>query len=109
MKKLLVVVIVLGIYQSRDGISNLVFGAPDYAAAGNEVVLYATAQCDHCERTRELFAEKNIPYVEYDIETSSRAHRDYRRLGGRGVPVVAVNGAVVHGYAPNQILSLLRR
>ncbi len=109
MKKLFVIAVLLGVYHNWTSITNVVFGAPDYAAAGNQVVMYATEWCGYCQKTREFFADNNIPYVEHDIEKSNRAHREYRRLGGRGVPVVTVNGSVIHGYAPEQILGSLHR
>lgn len=108
MKKFIVAVLILGAYQNWGSISNFVFGAPDYTSAGNQVVLYATDWCGYCQKTRELFAANDIPYVEYDIEKSTKHNREYRRLGGRGVPVVTVNGQVIHGYAPDSIMAAVR-
>ncbi|NQD81456.1 glutaredoxin family protein, partial [Pseudomonas sp. CrR14] len=42
---------------------------------------------------------------ERDIETSTDARRAYDALGGRGVPVLKVNGKVIHGYDPQGILA----
>lgn len=105
MKKFLIIAFLLGLYLHWDDISNFVGGSPDYAAADSGVVLYATEWCGYCERTRKLFAENDVPYVEYDIEKSTQAYQDYKRLGGRGVPVVNANGTVIHGYSPQRILA----
>ncbi|MDO3381542.1 glutaredoxin family protein [Gilvimarinus algae] len=73
------------------------------------VVLYATAWCGYCKKTRELLRQKGIPYTEYDIEKSSKGKRDYEQLNGRGVPLLVINGEVVRGYNPNAILALASR
>ncbi len=104
MKKFFIAVSVLALYLHWDDISGFVAGTPDYPA-DEGVVLYATEWCGYCEKTRKLFAEHDVPYVEYDIEESTQAYQEYRRLGGRGVPVVAANGTVIHGYSPQRILA----
>lgn len=108
MKKLIAVALIFGLYQNWGSINNFVFGPPNYANAGNEVVLYATEWCGYCQKTRELFAAKNIPYVEYDIEKSAKRNREYKQLGGSGVPVVNANGTIIYGYAPDSILAAMR-
>ncbi|MDH4048768.1 MAG: glutaredoxin family protein [Gammaproteobacteria bacterium] len=107
MKKFIIAALIFGIYQNWGSIDRFIFGAPDYSATGNEVVLYSTSWCGYCQKTRELFADNNVPYVERDIEKSEKHHREYRKLGGRGVPVINVNGTVIHGYAPENILATL--
>jgi glutaredoxin len=77
----------------------------DYSTARNDVILYATEWCGYCQKTRVLFKENNIPYVEYDIEKSERSYKEYKRLGGIGVPLLKINGKVVRGYQPQLILA----
>ncbi len=108
MKKVAIIMLLIGAFVNRDSISDFIFGAPDFAGADNQVVLYATTWCGYCQKTRELFADNNVAYIEVDIEASSRGHREFKRLGGRGVPVVNINGTVIHGYDPNRILATLR-
>jgi len=107
MKKFLAIALVFGIYQNWDNIGRFFAGEPEYEYSGT-VVLYATQWCRYCEKTRKLFAKHGIAYVEYDIERSAQAHRDYKRLGGRGVPVVNAYGTVIHGYSPQQILAAVQ-
>ncbi len=82
-------------------------GRPDYSTARNEVILYATEWCGYCQKTRVLFKENNISYVEYDIERSPRSYKEYKRLGGIGVPLLKINGKVIDGYQPQLILASL--
>ena len=81
---------------------------PDYSTARNEVILYATEWCGYCQKTRELFKENNISYVEYDIDKSERRLKEHKRLGGTGVPLLRINGKVIHGYNEKLILASLK-
>ena len=105
MKKFIVIALALGIYQNWDSITGSPSGDYQWATASDEVVLYATDWCGYCQKTRELFARNNIPYVEYNIERSEQAYQEYRSLGGRGVPVVNAKGTVIHGYSSQRILA----
>jgi glutaredoxin len=72
-----------------------------------DVVLYSTAWCGYCEKTRKLLRERSVPFVEHDIERSPEGRRQYDALNGRGVPLLVVKGTVVRGYSPQAILSAL--
>jgi glutaredoxin len=63
------------------------------------VILYATEWCGYCKKTRAFFAENGIRYVEHDIEKSSEARDEHRRLGGNGVPLIVVGDEVIKGYS----------
>lgn len=78
------------------------------AAAQPEIILYATQWCGYCAATRRFFAEHDIRYLELDIEQSSIGRDGFRQLGGRGVPLILVGEAVVHGYDEAQLRRLLR-
>jgi mycoredoxin len=75
---------------------------------GEKVVMYATSWCGYCQRMREFFAANNIDYQEYDVEASSEGMREFKDLGGKGVPLVLVKGRVVEGYAPKAVAKLLK-
>lgn len=74
---------------------------------GSPVILYATSWCGYCMKVRKIFNQKGIPYREFDIENSSQARKEFKSLGGKGVPLTLVNGEVVHGYNPNKITTLI--
>lgn len=104
----MVIAVVMALYQGWPSIRNAVFGTPEYVTAGGGIVMYATEWCQYCQQTREFFAENGIDYIEYDIEKSAERNREYRDLGGRGVPLVNVGGTLVHGYSPQAILTAVR-
>ena len=78
-------------------------------AQEQDVILYSTAWCGYCRKTR-VFLEKNgIGYQEYDIEKSATARQQYNELNGNGVPLLVVNSEIIRGYSPNAIVNALNR
>lgn len=73
------------------------------------VVLYATAWCGYCKKTRDLLNKEGIAFVEFDIEKSRAARDEYDRLKGRGVPLLVIHGEVVRGFDPATIVRLASR
>lgn len=107
LKKIVIVAAILLAIQHRQSILHFINPPPDYAAVHDgKVILYATSWCGYCQKARELLEENHIPYVEYDIEKSAEGNTQYQTLGGRGIPVLLINGEVVKGYNPDKILSL---
>jgi len=108
MKKLIFILIALAVFQNKSEIQGYLFPAPDYADRhGGQVILYATSWCGYCKKARAFLNENNIPFYEYDIEKSTEGRDQYRSIGGRGVPVLLVNGRVIKGYNPTEILKYL--
>lgn len=105
MKRILLILAVLATWQHWDRIEPQLFGSSERVAGQGEVTLYATSWCGYCAKTREFLSERGIAYTELDIEKSPEARRAYDALGGRGVPVLKVNGTVIHGYNPQGILA----
>ncbi len=103
MNKILLICVVFGLYKGWAYINEEV---PSYSE-NNAVVLYSTDWCGYCEKTRELFADNNIKYIEFDIEKSAEGLKQYEELNGNGVPVISINGNIVRGYSETRILSFL--
>jgi glutaredoxin len=108
MKKFIFIMLVVGLVQNWGKIHNFMV-APPVAAQQHEeeVVLYATSWCGYCKKTREYLRANNIPYFEYDIETSVEGHRQYKALQGNGVPLLLVKNDVIRGYNPPAIKKAL--
>ncbi|UZE94576.1 glutaredoxin family protein [Alkalimarinus alittae] len=105
LKKFIFIIIALVAFQYRGEIENYLFPRPDYGNMHEgKVILYATSWCGYCEKARNLMDENNIPFYEYNIETSSEGREQYQSLGGRGVPVLLINGNVIKGYSPSDII-----
>lgn len=78
------------------------------AASRADVVLFATTWCGYCAKTRDLLNKSGVPFVEHDIETSAEGKNQYDAIGGRGVPILLINGEIVRGYDPNLIVKLIQ-
>lgn len=68
------------------------------ASEQNDVVLYSAIWCGYCKQTKQLLAKHNVNYCEYDIERSAIGYEQFRALGGQAVPVLQINGSIIHGY-----------
>ena len=73
------------------------------------VVMYATSWCPYCAKARAHFARQGIAYVEHDIEKSAAANAEFKRLGGRGVPLILVGKEKMRGYSEQGLDALLAR
>jgi len=72
------------------------------------VVLYATDWCGYCKQTKRFLDSKGIPFKEFDIEKDAEARKAYEALGGRGIPLIDVNGTLIRGFDPDEILAALK-
>jgi len=75
------------------------------------VILYKTSWCDYCRQAREYLQSLSVDLVEYDIERdrSVRAEMLKKSGGARGVPLVDVEGIIIHGYSPGQMKNAVER
>ncbi|MDD2320486.1 MAG: glutaredoxin domain-containing protein [Geobacteraceae bacterium] len=71
----------------------------------SSVEMFVTSWCGYCKMMERVLDKKGIPYTTYDIEKDDTAARTYRKLGGRGVPLVRVGSKVVYGYDPDSVIS----
>jgi glutaredoxin len=110
LKKYILIIAVVAIFLNWSSITNFISPPPDYSAAHDgKVILYATSWCGYCEKARELLTENNIEYFEYDVEKSKEGREQFKRLGGKGVPVLLINGEVLRGFDPSRILELANK
>ncbi|WP_122580038.1 glutaredoxin family protein [Pseudomonas viridiflava] len=111
LKKVALIMLVVVIYQNWGKIENFVNPPPASVAQSYsqaKVVMYATEWCGYCKQTRRFLDSKGIPYQECDIEKSEEGRKAYEALGGRGIPLIDVNGTLIRGFAPEDILAALK-
>lgn len=110
MKKYILIIAAAAIVLNWSSITNVFNPPPDYAALHDEkVVLYATTWCGYCKEARKLFKENDIDYFEYDVEKSEEGREQFDKLGGKGVPLILIDGAVLKGFDPVKILELANK
>lgn len=85
--------------KASTGDNQPVSALPGYKGKGSgTVIMYSTAWCGYCKKARNYFRENSIPFNEYDIEKSSRAKAEHKRLGGSGVPFLLFGKHKMRGF-----------
>lgn len=111
LKKVALVLLVVVVYQNWGKIER-VFNpsqmVSEQTRAQARVVLYATDWCGYCKQTKRFLDSKGIPFKEFDIEKNAEARKAYEALGGRGIPLIDVNGTLIRGFDPDEILAVLK-
>ncbi len=73
-----------------------------------KVVIYSTPTCPWCQRAKEYFSQKDIPYLEYNVaENKEAASEMINRSGQMSVPVISIDDEVVVGFNQSKLDSLL--
>lgn len=73
------------------------------------VDIFVTSWCGYCKKMEQFFDANGIRYTAFDIEKDSNAHKQYKELGGRGVPLTRIGSIVVSGYNPDAVLKAIER
>jgi len=69
------------------------------------VVMYTTSWCPYCQRARRLFASKQVPIEEIDIESDPARRAEMQsRSGRRTVPQIFIGDRHVGGSDDLQAL-----
>lgn len=105
MKKIILCIALLALIQNWGRISSLFESAPVIpASSGATIIMYSTDWCGYCKQARALFDSAGLAYREYNIEKSAEGLEQYQMLGGRGVPLIIINGKLLRGFNKRQIL-----
>ncbi len=63
------------------------------------VIVYSTATCPWCDRTKEYLKTKNVPFIEKRVDEDMDAAREMVEISGQqGVPVVSTDREVIVGF-----------
>ncbi len=75
--------------------------------AAKRVVMYTTSSCGACKVAKLYFAQKGVPFEEIDVQRSPAGAEEFKRLGGRGVPLIVVGDKRVEGFNAQAIDAML--
>ena len=75
------------------------------------VILYMTDWCPYCRKARELLNSLGVNLIEYNVERDKNKGEEAsrKRGGGRGVPVIDVEGIIIKGYGPDRIKAAVEK
>jgi len=66
------------------------------------LVVYTTSFCPYCRKAKAWFDDRQIAYVERNVDFDTSARDEWNALGGRSVPLIAIDGQVVQrGFDPS--------
>jgi glutaredoxin len=80
-----------------------------YQNAKTQVVVYGTATCPFCNKTRAYLKERNISFSDFDVEKSDKARHDFGELGGTAVPVILIGKRKLVGFDQKTIDAALEQ
>lgn len=66
---------------------------------GKKVIMYSAKWCGVCKKASTYFKQKGIKYTEYDIDRSSIGKSQFKKLGGKGVPIILVGKHRMNGFS----------
>ncbi|MCU7816294.1 MAG: DUF4124 domain-containing protein [Candidatus Thiodiazotropha sp. (ex Lucinoma kastoroae)] len=78
------------------------------ALSNEKVVMYSAKWCGYCKKARRYFKNNSISFVEYDVESSAKGKRDYKKLGAGGVPIILVGKRRLNGFSEASFRNIYR-
>lgn len=63
-----------------------------------KVIMYSTQWCSVCKKAKRYFKKNKIAFTEYDIESKKKYYKKFKRLGGKGVPLIVVGNKKMSGF-----------
>ena len=61
------------------------------------------------KKTKTYLSEKGVAFREYDVERSETGRREYKRLNGKGVPIILVGDQRMDGFDRSRLEVILRK
>jgi len=80
---------------------------PD-AATLNSVRIFTTSWCGICRAAKDYLRSRRIAFTEIDVEQNAEGREEYRRLGGRGVPLITVGQHRMTGFSAARLDRVLK-
>jgi len=72
-----------------------------------DIHMYSSQNCKYCEIAKAFFNKHQLPFKEFDIDTSNKNLQTFYLLGGKGTPLLIVNKQIIHGYDERLIRNAL--
>ncbi|CAK9891080.1 MULTISPECIES: glutaredoxin family protein [Pseudomonas] len=111
LKRILPILLVVVLFQQWGKIEaffNPTQALSTQARSDARVTLYATAWCGYCKDFRRFLDRHGVAYQEFDIDKDVTARQRYEALGGRGIPILDINGVQLRQYDEAQLLKALQ-
>ena len=74
-----------------------------------KVIVYSTTWCGVCNKAKRWLRGNKIAFREYDVEKSERGRKDYKKMKGRGVPIIKIGKKRFNGFSSSRMTQALRK
>ena len=72
------------------------------------ITIYSTPTCHFCKLAKEFFAEKNIPFTNFDVSMDAEKRDEMIQMTGQlGVPVIVIDGDISVGFDREKLAAKL--
>ena len=71
----------------------------DKSSVSSGPVLFTAAWCGYCRHAKAYLNEKSISFKEHDIDTPSGMSAFAAAEGGKGIPLLVLNGKKISGFS----------
>ncbi|MCD5325837.1 MULTISPECIES: glutaredoxin family protein [Pontibacillus] len=75
--------------------------------SNQQVVVYTSNGCHHCDNVKSFMEEWNIPYTEKNISTSKEHYKEMRSNRVYGTPATYVGDQVILGFQKRKLKKVL--
>jgi glutaredoxin len=77
------------------------------AAVQPSILMYDNPNCGYCRRAKQWFNQRGLAFRTIDITVSKQNHDAFLRDGGRGTPLIFVDGVAVSGFNQARLEKLI--
>jgi glutaredoxin len=79
-----------------------------YAGHDTKVIVYGTSTCPFCAKARAYLSQNKIVFVDFNVDKSESANKQFKALKGSAVPVILIGDRLITGFQPDVIDDALR-
>ena len=74
-----------------------------------KIIIYTTTYCPWCKATKDFLVQNNYEFEEKNVENNPDwANEMIEKSGQYGVPVIDIEGKIIVGYSPDEIINALK-
>lgn len=88
----------------------MAISAQSIASKGkHELIMFSIDYCPSCVAAKRFLSKHDIAYSEYNLHESKKAREAFERLGGRGTPLLFLDGETMNGFHPQRFQQFWRQ
>lgn len=75
-----------------------------------KVIIYTTKTCPWCIKAKQFLKKNKLKYIEKDVSADQKAAQEMiKKSGQMGVPVLDINGKIIVGFDPDEIMKRVNK